>query len=119
MKHPKVTPPRPFTPKKKPAPYLVPAVEKALAESGGGALIREDLEKTLMEIYTRSFPSFAKLAKAAATVKTHSWHPPYGTPMRAIPEAAAVRGMAMGDGQVYCYEHGAVEAAGEWERDTE
>lgn len=117
MKHPKTTPPRPYTPKKKqPAPFLAPAIEKAA--TGGGAIFREDLEKTLMELYTRSFPGYAKLAKTPSPAIRHSWPPaPYGTLMVGLTRKKS--GMSLGNGQVYSFEDDTIDTEDNWVKDTE
>lgn len=52
---------------------LDPAARKALDSSGAAALIRQDLEPILYELYIRQFPVFDRLPKEPANGLTHTF----------------------------------------------
>ena len=52
---------------------LDPGVQKALDSSGAAALIRQDLEPILYELYIREFPAFDRFTKEPANGLTHTY----------------------------------------------
>jgi len=52
---------------------LSPEVQKLLDTTGGSALIRQDLEPILYELYIRDFPAFARFAKEPANGLVHTF----------------------------------------------
>lgn len=51
-----------------------PDVSKALDTGGAGALIRQDLEPMLYEIYVRIFPAYERFRKEPANGLLHAWN---------------------------------------------
>lgn len=52
---------------------LDPGMQKALDSSGAAALIRQDLEPILYELYIREFPAFDRFIKEPANGLTHTY----------------------------------------------
>ena len=52
---------------------LDPDISKALDSSTGSALIRQDLEPVLYELFVREFPGFERMPKEPANGLTHTW----------------------------------------------
>lgn len=53
---------------------LQPDVMKALDVSGATALIRQDLEPVLYEVFVRQFPAYDRMAKEPANGLLHAWN---------------------------------------------
>lgn len=53
---------------------LDPEVRKALDTSGGAALIRQDLEPMLYELFVRIFPAYDRFGKEPANGLVHAWN---------------------------------------------
>ena len=53
---------------------LAPDVAKALDSSGASALIRQDLEPVLYEVFIRLFPAYERFGKEPANGLVHAWN---------------------------------------------
>ena len=53
---------------------VTPEISKALDSVAGGALIRQDLEPMLYEVYVRQFPAYERFPKEPANGLTHAWN---------------------------------------------
>ena len=53
---------------------LQPEIAKALDTGGAAALIRQDLEPVLYEIFVRMFPAYDRFPKEPANGLTHAWN---------------------------------------------
>ena len=53
---------------------LAPEISKALDTAGATALIRQDLEPVLYEVFVRQFPAYDRMAKEPANGLLHAWN---------------------------------------------